>query len=52
MAKNCPRDIEEDIEKYAKLANIPIVKFEGTGLELGEFCGKPFLVNLLSPWLK
>ena len=48
ISKNCPKEIEEDIKKYTSLANIPIVVFDGTSMELGEFCGKPFLIAAIS----
>lgn len=47
IAKNCPEDIKEDVIYYSKLSNIPIHGYEGTSLELGSVCGKPFTVATL-----
>ena len=44
IAKNCPKETKQDILTYAKQANIPLIEYKGTALELGEVCGKPFLV--------
>lgn len=43
-AENCPKEIKQDIKTYTKQANIPLIEYKGTALELGEICGKPFLV--------
>ncbi len=42
MASNCPENIKKDIEYYAKLSGTKIEIFDGTGKDLGIFCGKPF----------
>ncbi|MDO5851395.1 MAG: 50S ribosomal protein L30e [Methanobacteriaceae archaeon] len=47
IAENCPKDIKEDIERYSKLSNIPVFTFEGSSVELGSVCGKPFTVASL-----
>ena len=47
VANNCPEDIKSDIEKYAKLAQVEVETFDGTGKQLGIFCGKPFPINTL-----
>jgi len=47
LASNCPEEIQKDIKHYAQLSNIEIVKFDGTGKQLGVFCGKPFPIAVL-----
>jgi len=47
VAENSPKDILEDVEYYCKLSNIPSYTFEGTSVELGSVCGKPFTVATL-----
>ena len=47
MASNIPEDLKEDIEYYAKLSEIPVYTHEGTSVELGSVCGKPFTVGAL-----
>lgn len=47
MALNCPEDIREDVNYYSKLSNISVYDYEGTSVELGSVCGKPFTVATL-----
>jgi large subunit ribosomal protein L30e len=47
ISQNCPDDIREDVVYYSKLSNIPVHVYEGTSLELGSVCGKPFTVATL-----
>ncbi len=47
IAQNCPIDIREDVMHYSKLSDIPVYDYEGTSLELGSVCGKPFTVATL-----
>jgi len=48
VAANAPRSIREDIEHYCKLSNIPIILYNGTSIDLGMVCGKPFTVSALT----
>ncbi len=48
MAANAPDEVREDIERYCKLAKIPLFVFHGTSLDLGAICRKPFMVSVLS----
>ena len=41
------KSILEDVEYYANLSNIPYIVYEGTSVELGSVCGKPFTVATL-----
>ena len=36
---------KEKLKKIAALADIPFFEFEGTALELGAVCGKPFRIS-------
>ena len=47
IAQNCPDTIMEDVLHYSKLSDIPVYNYEGTSLELGSVCGKPFTVATL-----
>lgn len=38
----------QDIEHMARISNIKVVVFEGTSMELGAVCGKPFSVSAVS----
>ena len=42
VADNCPE--KKEIENW----DIPKIMFDGDGLELGAFCGKPFNVSVLT----
>lgn len=44
MASNCPVEVKS---KFGGTA-IPVIEFEGTSMELGSVCGKPFPVAVLS----
>jgi len=48
MAANAPDGIRDEVERYCKLANIPLYVFQGTSLDLGAMCRKPFMVSVLS----
>jgi large subunit ribosomal protein L30e len=47
VAENSPKEILEDVEYYSKLSEIPIHTYNGTSVELGSVCGKPFTVATL-----
>lgn len=47
MASNCPEHIKNEIEYYSKLSNVKVDVFDGTGKELGVFCGKPFPIAVI-----
>ncbi len=44
IAKNCPEEVRLRIQEF----EVPIVEFEGTNMELGAVCGKPFSVAALA----
>jgi large subunit ribosomal protein L30e len=48
IASNCPESIKNDIEHYAKLAEVEVKVFDGTAKQLGIFCGKPFSIAALA----
>jgi len=48
MATNCPQSIRDDIEYYCKLSNIPTIVYNGTSIDLGVACGKPFMISALT----
>ncbi len=47
LSNNCPKDTQRDIEYYTSLAKIPLIRFKGTSLELGEVCGFPYPVSVM-----
>lgn len=44
LAKNIQPEIRSDIESYAELSTLPVHIFDGSSLELGSVCKKPFPV--------
>ena len=48
VASNCPSRFRESIEYYCKLSDIPVSIYNGTSLDLGAACGKPFAVSALT----
>ncbi len=48
ISLNCPDPIRKDIEYNAKLAGVDVFVFDGTGRDLGIFCGKPFPIAALA----
>lgn len=47
-AKNCPPDVARDLKHYCTLSDVRMLAFDGTSIELGTVCGKPFPVSALS----
>ncbi|MDR3063689.1 MAG: 50S ribosomal protein L30e [Methanobrevibacter sp.] len=47
VASNAPQAILEDVEYYAKLSKIPVHVYDGSSVDLGSVCGKPFTVATL-----
>lgn len=48
IAGNAPDAIRREVEYHAKKSSIPVLPFEGSSMELGSACGRPFPVSVLS----
>lgn len=48
LAANCPKRIREDVEYYSELSAVPVIIYNGTSIDLGAACGKPFIVSALT----
>jgi len=48
IASNCPSKVKEDIEYYAKLSGVKIIKLDIPDLEVGMICKKRHSVAVLS----
>lgn len=50
LAANTPSSIRNDIIHYTNLSDpkIPTMDYEGSSLDLGFICGKPYLVSVVS----
>jgi large subunit ribosomal protein L30e len=44
VSQNCPEELREKL----KDANVPIVTFNGSNMDLGATCGKPYSVSMLT----
>ncbi len=47
LASNCARDQRESILYNAELSGVPVYVFQGSSLDLGALCEKPFPVSAL-----
>jgi len=47
VATNCPKEIRGKIDKVNKNM-VPVLVYNGTNMELGAICGKPFSVAALA----
>jgi len=48
IAANAPEAIRQDVERYCKLADIPLYVFPGTSWDLGAICNKPFMISTIA----
>ncbi|MFH1785795.1 MAG: 50S ribosomal protein L30e [Candidatus Micrarchaeota archaeon] len=48
MADNLPDVLKNKVETFAKTSKIPLIVFDGSSMELGSVCGKPFPISVLS----
>lgn len=44
LAKNCPQEFRDNIVYDAEQSDIPIYVFQGSSLDLGALCERPFPV--------
>ncbi|MEM3399341.1 MAG: 50S ribosomal protein L30e [Candidatus Micrarchaeia archaeon] len=47
IASNSPKEFADAIKEKAKVSNIPVYVYEGTSIDLGSACGRPFPVSFL-----
>lgn len=48
VASKIPKEFDDDIRYYAKLGNIPVIRYPKSSIELGITCGKPFPVTTMA----
>jgi large subunit ribosomal protein L30e len=48
MASNCPEPHRQDILQYAKQSSVSIYHYQGSSVDLGGACQKPFVVAVLT----
>lgn len=47
MVVNAPENLRQDIEYYAKISEVKVIRFPGTNKDLGTIIGKPFGVAVM-----
>ena len=47
MATNVPAGLSEDLKHFCSLSYLRLVTFNGTSMQLGTVCGKPFPISAL-----
>jgi len=48
ISSNTNKILKERLEHYAKLSEIPFYEFQGSSVELGSVCGKPFPISVMT----
>jgi large subunit ribosomal protein L30e len=48
LSTNATKPVREKVKAFSEMADIPLIEFNGTGLDLGKVCGKPFNVSVLT----
>ena len=48
MASNCPEPHKSNIIQYAKQSDLPLYNYQGSSVDLGSACLKPFVVSVLT----
>jgi len=48
LSRNVPDDVKSDIEYYAKLSNVEVIRLDLSNEELGSILKKPFKVAVVS----
>ncbi len=47
IAEDCPQERRESLEKLGEASGVNIYNFQGSGMDLGSVCGKPFIVSMM-----
>lgn len=47
ISENAPKEVKEELDQYAKLAEAEVVQLEQPNDELGAICKKPFSISVL-----
>lgn len=47
LSVNCPAEVKESIEYYAKLSKTEVIKLKVPNDELGTLCKKPYSISVL-----
>lgn len=47
IAGNCPGEISRDVSRFCRLSGIPVIRFDGTSMDLGTIVGRPHGVAMM-----
>jgi len=47
VAGDCPEEKRAALERLSEVSGVDIYYFDGSGIELGSVCGKPFIVSMM-----
>ena len=47
ISSNMPKLAKEKLLHFSQIAQTPAFMFEGSGIELGSVCGKPFTISAM-----
>ena len=47
LSNNLPKNYEEELKRNCELSEIPIIRFDKSGKELGAACGRPHKVSMI-----
>lgn len=47
LAHNCKEELARDVERYAKLNKVEVIKLDKNNQEVGVLCKKPFAISVL-----
>ena len=48
ISNNVRKNVREKIKQLSHVTGVPVLDFNGNGLELGAVCGKPFNVSVMA----
>jgi large subunit ribosomal protein L30e len=48
VASNCPEGTKSRIKAFAELSKIPVYEYNGSSVDLGLLCQKPFVVAAIT----
>jgi large subunit ribosomal protein L30e len=48
ISSNCPEPHKQSILQYAKQSSLPMYTYQGSSVDLGGACLKPFVVSVLA----
>ena len=47
LSRNCPKKVREEIDHYAKMVSIPVIRLDVDNEEISVWCKKSFFISVL-----